>query len=171
VFICHTELLKKLCYHLMLNFIWLNRLLRRSQLGIEGFSKRLSSEPDVTETEISLQPIQRSRKMELHWSQTALLLRPYEVFPTQCLTPPAYRSAAQQHELRGLDVRLSNPFLSAPALGGFCGIRRRDCLSAASSSGSPAKPAQRGLPAALLRVADSGVAFLLLTFLWRSKEK
>ena len=64
-----------------------------------------------------------------------------------------------------------HPLLYAPAMGGFCGIRSRNCLSAASSSDSPAKPTQRRLLAVLLRVANSGVAFLLGTFLWRSKEK
>jgi hypothetical protein len=35
----------------------------------------------------------------------------------------------------------------------------------------PTCNAHRRLPDALLRDADSGVAFLLLTFLWRRKEK
>ena len=48
-------------------------------------------------------------------------------------------------------------------------IRDRDCLSAASSSGTPAGPSTAGCPKR--RDADSRVAFSLVTFFWRSKRK
>ena len=53
-------------------------------------------------------------------------------------------------------------------------IRARDCLSEAQRSEFERDPAgreHRRLPEAKRRDADSGVAFLLGTFLWRSKEK
>ena len=50
-------------------------------------------------------------------------------------------------------------------------IRARSCLSRRRVLRDPAKREHRRLPVAKRRVADSGVAFLLPTFLWRSKEK
>jgi hypothetical protein len=52
-------------------------------------------------------------------------------------------------------------------------IRTGDCLSEASSSPAPAGPSTVGCPSQRKRrgVADSRVAFLLGTFLWRRKEK
>ena len=53
-------------------------------------------------------------------------------------------------------------------------IRARDCLSEAQRSEFERDPAgreHRRLPEAKRRDADSGVAFSLLTFFWRSKRK
>jgi hypothetical protein len=82
-----------------------------------------------------------------------------------------FGSSEQPAEHDALGVQLPQPLLYAPALGGFCGIRRRDCLSVASSSDSPAKPAQRSLPVAKRKVADSRVDASMGTFLWLSPKK
>ena len=53
-------------------------------------------------------------------------------------------------------------------------IRARDCLSEAQRSEFERDPAgreHRRLPEAKRRDADSGVAFSLVTFFWRSKRK
>ena len=63
-----------------------------------------------------------------------------------------------------------NPFCMRRGAQGFAD--QGSPLSERSEFGrDPAKPEHRRLPAASLRDADSGVAFSLLTFFWRSKRK
>jgi hypothetical protein len=89
--------------------------------------------------------------------------------------------------VRLLDVRLPNPLLAAPAAGRLRGgtrvgarvlraLTRRGCPSGArqrkaSSTAHPATAPTQVCPVAQRRGRRLGVAFLLGTFLWRSKEQ
>ena len=100
---------------------------------------------------------------------------------------PLLRSASsrgrKRHALRKLGRAKQRPvWLFCPPCPSGCAeerrvwrMRARDCLSEVKRSEferDPAKPEHRRLPRSVSAGdADSGVAFLLGTFLWRSKEK
>jgi hypothetical protein len=89
--------------------------------------------------------------------------------PSLRSAPGPWPSAAMAR----VDVGQSAALLVAPAARRGWRIRARDCLSAAGASLSetPPSPSTAGCPGAQRRDADSRVAFLLGTFLWRSKEQ
>ena len=64
-----------------------------------------------------------------------------------------------------------HPVLAGPVMTRKSGIRASDCLSAASSSSTPAFSGQHRSPEAKRRDPDSRVAFSLLTLFWRSKRQ
>ena len=109
------------------------------------------------------------------WERAAFALaRPQVQQPAlnlkERLPTAAARSAAAAWWPREAKARMGcTPLCMRRGAEGFAD-QGRSCLSAASSA-DPAKPEHRRLPVAKRRVADSGVAFSLLTFFWRSKRK
>ena len=123
------------------------------------------------------QPPRRRRSQQGVNIQTAIrvfaALDPARAAPCSRRLPPQQRAERSNGPSGCLDVRLPIPSVCAEERSGQR-IRARDCLSGAQRSEFERDPAgreHRRLPEAKRRDADSGVAFSLLTFFWRSKRK